>query len=145
DDEPLDGTVEVDEAYIGGLAKWRNRGIPTRRGPFAGKIPVQGMVRRKTATKPGKLTATVVDNTQTLAGRVRTRVVPTSRVYTDEAIAYKALGKDGYDHHYVTHGARVYVSGDVHTNTVEGFWSLLRRGVSGVYHGVGPHYLQTYV
>lgn len=148
DDEMLEGTVEVDETYIGGKAKWRNQGRPTGRGRGqVGKVPVQGFARRKTPIRGRKIAAHVVGRVSedTLAGRVRTRVLPESRVYTDEARAYSNLGKMGFDHDYVTHGAKVYVSGDVHTNTVEAFWSHLKRGVSGVYHGVGPQWLQAYV
>jgi transposase len=149
DDELLDGMVEVDETYIGGKAKWRNQGRKTGRGRGgvgSGKVPVQGMVRRRTPSRPGKIAAQVVDNADaTLAGNVRRRVLPETRVMTDEARAYQRLGDMGFDHDYVTHGAKVYVSGDVHTNTVEAFWSHLKRGISGVYHGVGPHKLQTYV
>ena len=148
DDEPLSGAVEVDETYIGGKAKWRNQGRPLGRGRGgAGKVPVQGFARRATPEIGRKIAARVVERVseETLAGNVRRRVLPETRVYTDEASAYRNLGKAGYDHDFVTHGANVYVSGDVHTNTVEAFWSHLKRGVSGVYHGVGPHMLQTYV
>jgi transposase len=51
----------------------------------------------------------------------------------------------GYTHRRIHHASKVYVMGDVHTNTVEGFWSLLKRGIGGVYHSVGQKYLQTYL
>src|SRR5207249_1068596 len=79
DDEPLDGSVEVDETYIGGKAKWRNRGVPQRKGRGgAGKVPVQGMARRATPTRGRKIAAHVVERVseETLAGRVGRRVVP---------------------------------------------------------------------
>ncbi|MDE3075755.1 MAG: IS1595 family transposase [Chloroflexota bacterium] len=76
---------------------------------------------------------------------VRTRVLEASMVYTDEAPAYETLPRRGYQHRRVHHRANVYVDGDVHTNTIEGFWSLLKRGIVGVYHGVSQKHLQSYV
>lgn len=75
------------------------------------------------------------------------KVLDRSMVYTDEAPAYKTLTKRGYQHRRVHHRANVYVTGDgqVHTNTIEGFWSLLKRGISGVHHGVSNKHLQAYV
>ena len=68
-------------------------------------------------------------------------VLPESAVYTDTYTGYDSLGRKGYVHKRVNHARRVYV----HTNTIEGFWSLLKRGISGVYHGVSTKHLQTYV
>lgn len=65
-------------------------------------------------------------------------------IYTDEAAAYSRLRKRGYEHRRVHHSLRVYVSGDVHTNTIEGFWSLVKRGIGGVYHSVSAKHLQMY-
>ena len=70
---------------------------------------------------------------------------PSRWFYTDEARQYGLLKRTGYEHRRVRHKARVYVDGDVHTNTIEGFWSLLKNGIRGVYHSVGRDYLQTYV
>ena len=73
-------------------------------------------------------------------------VLPGSTVYTDELPAYKALGRTGYyEHKRVHHAARIYVRGNAHVNTVEGFWSLLKNGIRGVYHSVSAKYLQSYV
>lgn len=72
-------------------------------------------------------------------------VLPASTVYTDEYTSYDGLGVRGYTHKRVRHQQNVYVIGEVHTNTVEGFWSLLKRGISGVYHGVSTKHLQAYV
>jgi transposase-like protein len=75
---------------------------------------------------------------------IREHVLPESIVYTDELRGYEGIGKirgkdgkpAGYRHHRIKHSARVYVIGDVHTNTIEGFWSLLKRGIGGVYHSI---------
>jgi transposase-like protein len=73
------------------------------------------------------------------------RVLPASDVYTDELSVYNVLGKAGYNHQRVCHSEKVYVSGDVHTNTIEGFWSLVKRGIGGVYHSVSKKHLQDYL
>ena len=71
--------------------------------------------------------------------------MPGSTVYTDELPAYKQLDKAGYQHKRVHHSAHIYVDGPAHVNTLEGFWSLLKNGIRGVYHSVGSRYLQSYV
>ncbi|MDP8956922.1 MAG: IS1595 family transposase, partial [Actinomycetota bacterium] len=83
----------------------------------------------------------------TVLPEVHTRVLPASTVYTDEWGGYEHLGVTNrrYRHSHVRHSQKVYVDGDVHTNTIEGFWSLLKRGVSGVYHGVSTKHLQSYL
>jgi transposase len=148
DDGFLVGTVEADEAYIGGQAKWRNRGVPEGkgRGPVD-KTPVLGMAQRATADTPGKVVVKKVDDAgaKSLMPHIKTRVLPESVVYTDEWRSYNNLGKMGYKHSRVHHKEKVYVSGDVHTNTIEDFWSHLKRGVSGVYRGVSSKHLQSYL
>ena len=66
-------------------------------------------------------------------------------VYTDEFLIYNGLKKQGYAHKRVHHASKIWVVGDAHTNTIEGFWSLLKRGINGVYHAVSEKYLQSYV
>jgi transposase-like protein len=80
-----------------------------------------------------------------LIGNVVEHVLPSALVYTDEAAHYSRLAKRGYAHSRVHHTAKVYVSGDVHTNTIEGFWSLLKRGIDGTYHAVSNKHLQSYL
>lgn len=143
-----DGTVEVDETYVGGAAKWRNRGVARNRGRgTADKTPVLGIAQRGTEDMAGRVMAKVVEDASewSLMPEVRTKVVPPSVVYTDEHGAYNRLGEVGYDHDTVQHTKKVYVSGDVHTNTIEGFWSHIKRGVSGVYRGVSSKHLQSYL
>jgi transposase-like protein len=72
-------------------------------------------------------------------------VLPASTIYTDEWHAYKSLGGHGYTHRRIKHSEGVYVSGNVHTQTIEGFWALLKGGLTGVYHGVSTKHLQAYV
>ncbi len=140
-DEPLSGTVEMDETYVGGVRRNGKTGRPGEGDRT--KTPVFGMVERK-----GEVRAVTVPNVQraTLMPHVLKKVLPSSTVYTDELNVYKALPREGYvNHDTVEHGAGVYVSGDVHTNTIEGFWSLVKRGISGTHHNVSSARLQGYL
>jgi transposase-like protein len=143
DGKPLGGkrgpAVEMDETYYGGVRKYDGGRKPTNP-----KTPVFGIAERK-----GRVRAFTTDNVQggTLLPIIREHVMPKSTVFTDERNVYDGVGytTDGYRHRRIQHNERVYVVGDVHTNTVEGFWSLVKRGIGGVYHSVGRHYLQSYL
>ena len=142
-DDPLSGTVEVDETYVGPKGKWK-RGRPGKESP---KTPVFGMVQRKTEDELGKIAIQVVPDTtsRSLFPIVKAKVLPPSMVYTDEYTVYTTLQHHGYEYERVPHAQKVYVSGDVHTNTIDGFWSHVKRGVSGVYRGVSSKHLQSYL
>ncbi len=143
-----EGKVEIDEAYVGGKAKWKSRGLPTgEKGGYDSKTQVLGYAQRGQSGDHGQIHARVMPKgvKRGVLNDVTTRVLDRAMVYTDEAPAYETLGKKGYDHKRVHHRAHVYVDGDAHTNTIEGFWSLMKRGISGVYHSVSAKYLQAYV
>jgi transposase len=140
---PLGGEVEIDEAYMGG--RLRDRGLSKQeaaRRRMENKTPVLGIVQRR-----GKVHATKIPGVSrdTILPVVQERVLPASMVYTDEHQTYGPLPSMGYGHRRIHHASKVYVVGDVHTNTIEGFWSLLKRGISGVYHSVSDKYLQHYL
>lgn len=139
DDEPFGGEVEMDETYIGGRRRGTKRGRPSE---DSHKVPVFGMVQRS-----GRVAAVAVRNVKakSLMPRVRKRVLPSSVVYTDELKSYDGLKRRGYQHNRIHHAEQVYVSGNVHTNTIEGFWSLVKRGINGVYHAVSAKHLQGYL
>ena len=143
-DEPLSGTVEADETYVGGKRRGDKRGRP---GEDSHKTPVFGMAERKSTESKGRVVATAVRNTKraTVMPHVKKKVLPKSMVYTDEYTVYDSLGKEGYRHDRVNHAEEIYVAGDVHTNTIEGFWSLIKRGIGGVYHSVSAKHLQGYL
>jgi transposase len=140
-------TVEVDETYYGGVRKY-GTGRPMRGDKK--KTPIVALVERN-----GRVVAKAAPDVKgsTLLGYVHEYVMPSTTIYTDELHGYDGIktmrGKDGkpagYVHHRIKHSARVYVIGKVHTNTVEGFWSLIKRGIGGVYHSVSQKYLQTYL
>jgi len=140
----LKGEVELDETYVGGKAinmHASKRAKLSGRGT-ADKTPVFGAVERK-----GKVVAIKVPNVDrvTLMPQVVKIVTPNATIYTDEMGAYTPLADKGYNHQIVNHSQHVYARGVVHTNTIEGFWSLVKRGIGGVYHSVSPKYLQSYV
>ncbi len=135
--------VEMDEMYHGG----RRKGESGRmlRGDRGNKTMVTGIVERK-----GRIVARVSPEVTMSATNalVKEYVLPDSTIFTDEASAYNALPRlsgMGYQHQRINHSAKVYVAGEVHTNTIEGFWSLVKRGIGGVYHSVSAKYLQSYL
>jgi len=142
DDEPLAGSVEVDETYMGGRARqWPRQSKEYHRSQ---KHPVLGMVERG-----GSVRAEVLPTRGgASAGDVRPRVLENikggSHLYTDESGLY--FGMDGlYKHRAIRHADRVYVSGDTHTQTIEGFFATLKNGMRGVFHGVSRRWLQSYL
>jgi transposase len=144
DDEPLSGPVEADETYYGGHRRGTPRGRPSE---DSHKTPVFGMAQRKGEDGKGRVVATTVQNTKraTVMPHIKKKVLPESMVYTDEYKVYDTLNEDGYQHDRVNHAEEIYVAGDVHTNTIDGFWSLLKRGIGGVYHSVSAKHLQGYL
>src|SRR5262249_24566505 len=130
-------TIEMDETYFGG--KIERQGS---QGRSKDKVPIIGMVERG-----GRIVARVAPNAkrETLHGLAKKYILPASTIFTDEFVAYDGLDKLGYTHRRIKHSAGVYVSGDVHTQAIEGFWSTVKRGIGGVYHNVSAKYLQTYL
>jgi transposase len=135
-------TVEMDEMYVGG--KESNKHNSKKQGNLAtqGKTAVVGAVERG-----NKVITRVVDDTTSsnLTPFIRGKIDIQSQVYTDEYKGYHKLVDQGFRHETINHSQGQYVSGDVHTNTMEGFWSLVKNGITGTYRMVSPKYLQSYV
>ena len=132
----LSDIVEIDETYIGGKHRGkRGRGSEN-------KTSVVGLAQRK-----GKLKAKVTKNTKssTIKSIVKNNVEVGIDIITDEYNSYNFVRKSGFKHFTVNHESKNWVNGIAHTNTIEGFWSQLKRSINGTYHCVSPKYLQFYV
>ena len=146
DDTVLEGTVEMDEMYLGGRETNKHdskRTEGTQGRSTKTKTPIFGMLQRD-----GKVVAMKVEDTKgaTLMPIVGQFVKEGTVTYTDEASIYNNLTKNGYDHLFVNHGKREYVrSSDIHTNGIEGFWAHFKRVIFSTYHCVSKDYVQRYI
>lgn len=132
---PLSGVVEADETYIGG--KQRGKDITVQ-----DKAVVFGIVERG-----GKVKAEYVRSAgaRVIFPRLQAGIMPGTTVYSDQARVYSTIHRIGYYHDSVNHSLGEYGRGIVHTNTIEGFWSQLKRSIDGTYHCVSRKYLQLYL
>jgi predicted RNA-binding Zn-ribbon protein involved in translation (DUF1610 family)/transposase-like protein len=142
----LMGVVEVDETYIGGKQANRHANVRAKYhgggAAHTGKTTVVGAIARK-----GNVVCKIIENTssRTLSHFVRDVVSDrVSLISTDEGGGYRYL-RLSFPHQSVDHKAGEYVRGEVHTNNIENFWSLLKRGVIGTYHNVSAKYLPLYL
>jgi transposase-like protein len=141
--------VEVDETFIGGAGynmhvskkKRINAAMHKRGRGMYGKTVVQGILERN-----GKVRAKVIGYAipELMRETVRENIAPETNVFTDAAPAYRHLNREGFNHQFIDH-AIAYVNGRVHTNGLENFWSLLKRGIHGTYVNVEPFHLFRYV
>lgn len=142
DGEPLSGDVEVDETGVHGrprgpkmtkkeAAQWRER-----------QVSVLGMVERG-----GRVRLRVIKSRRgaVLSRAVRANVDPSSLIFTDDWASYKPLGREYLGHSVINHSAGSYVDGDIHTNTIEGFFGNLKTGMRGAYKKVSRKWLQSYL
>jgi len=142
--EKFTGTCEADETFIGGKNKNRHahKKVENSQGrSFKDKSPVAGVIERG-----GELRAKQVPDTKgfNLKSFIVKNIVFGSEINTDEWWGYNGLAA-AFKHNVVKHNEGQYVSGDTHTNTLEGFWSLLKRGVVGIYHSMSNKHLQKYI
>ena len=136
DNKMLDGTIEADETYIGG----KKKGI-TGRGAI-GKTPVFGMVQRGGAVKSKRVSDV---QTHIILKELKDNIQFGSRLITDDYTIYNKAGRIGLFHDAINHSKGKYVKDDIHTNTIEGFWSQLKRSLDGTYHSISAKHLQSYV
>jgi transposase-like protein len=172
-DQKLVKRVEMDETYVGGKpratdrAKWAkpekvgDRTVQSQAVSWAHdkKTPIFGMVERNdkvwvdgktkpTIIKHGKIVAHVVPKKMqsTVVRLMDDQIKDGATIYTDDSRIYDWMDKSGWEHHKVRHSRGSYVANyHIHTQQIEGFWSLVKRGISGTHHAVSPKWLQGYV
>ncbi len=143
-DEPgtaraLSGTVEADETYVGGKPRNRRRG---GQGAKADKECVFGVVERGGELRPVHIPR--IDGRSARSSLLH-HVSRDARLMTDESYLYRTVGKFFAEHMTVKHSIEEYVRGEAHTNTIEGFFSLLKRGIYGTFHSVSKKHLHRYL
>ena len=143
----LSGQVEADETFISGKA--RNMHHEKRERKITGtggkdKVPVMGILERGPKSTGSRIRVKVIDNTKkkTVQSEVRQHVLAGSAIFTDALLSYEGLNE--FQHEVVDHAVE-YVRGDVHTNGLENFWSLVKRGLKGTYVSVEPFHLFRYL
>jgi transposase-like protein len=134
-------TVEIDEAYIGGKEKNKHSSKRRKEGDPETKSTVIGIIQRD-----GHVILKHVPDAseKSMLPFVHKYVPEGARVITDEFVSYGKLG-NRFVHQTINHSVKIYVSGDIHTNTIENFWSILKRGLYGVYHSVSTKHLDRYL
>jgi transposase-like protein len=132
---PLTGIVETDETYIGGRQRGKDVTVQD-------KAVVFGMVERGGRVKAQHVPTA---GARILLPRLQASIAPGTTVYSDQARVYRTVHRIGYYHDSVNHSIGEYGRGIVHTNTIEGFWSQLKRSMDGTYHCVSRKYLQLYL
>lgn len=142
EDFEFDGITQVDETYVGGKNKNRNKDKKVKNSQgrsLKTKIPVFGMLNE------GLVYTKVVKNTKgvTLKGIIKSKVRKGSTIVSDGWMGYRNLSND-YNHKVIKHNLGIFKEGPYHTNGIEGFWSHLKRGIIGIYHSVSPKHLQLY-
>ena len=135
--EPLRGTVEVDETYVGGKRRGMGHGYKGNKAIVVGAIQRQGPIRLRVIKNADRTT---------LHGFIRSATAPdTEMIVTDEWPAYRGIGDKNTKHETVNHKAEEWVRGNVHTNTAESVWSLLDRSIIGAYHHLSIKHLDAYL
>lgn len=135
--EKLRGIVEADETYIGGRVKAGKKGFNR-----SNKTAVVALVERGGRVRAFPMPRITAEDVRTV---IVENVEQTVHLMTDESPLYVGIGREMAAHDSVKHSIREYVRGDCHTNTVEGFFSLLKRGINGVYHHIGKGHVGRYV
>ncbi len=144
-EKPLDGTIEADETFIGGKEKNKHfdkRTKETQGRSLETKSAVFGIRQREGVVIAQRVYR--VDSANLFPILIK-QVSPDANVITDEMSAYRKLNKHFKNHSQIDHGRKEYVRGNIHTNSIESFWAILKRGIFGIYHQVSKKHLDKYV
>lgn len=150
--DAFSATVEIDETYVGGKPRKGPNGMldtkPNKRGRGSKKTPVVGMINRTNKQVYAKVMPRN-ENGQTLTGKQLLEVINEvvkdgSTIISDEFRGYNTVSKSGFIHLKVDH-TKSFGSGEIHTNNIESFWSVLKRGIYGIYQTVSVKYMQNYI
>jgi transposase-like protein len=137
DDTPLEGTVEVDETYVGGIYDKRRQRAKYDKAPVVGLVERDGRARTYHVAKV---------NRHNVIDKIKDNVAITAdAVYTDDSRLYDRMPDNVQKHEIVNHSAKEWVRGDVHTCTIDGYWGLLKRGIIGSFHQVSVKHLHRYL
>ncbi len=143
---PLSGEVEMDETFVGGKVR-----AGETRGMTQAQAIQYGMNKKKivfaAVERGGRVRASLVPDRgkKSLSDKAREFVLPESMIFTDEWKLYEALGREFKSHRRVKHKQRIYVEGDVHTQTIESFFALFKNSVRGAHHSISAKYLPNYL
>lgn len=135
----LSGTIEADETYVGGKPRYKGN---NKRGRGTTKQPVAAVLERGGLVRVRVIPAV---NSFNLRSMLRDHVETSARIMTDKETGYKGVHAEFASHETVDHGRREYAHGDVTTNSVEGFFSRVKRGIGGVYHNMSKEHLHRYM
>lgn len=138
--ELLNEIIEIDETYVGGKESNKHKSKRTAKGGVGKKSMVLGAIQRK-----GRLITKVIESTdiENISTLINNNIEPNSTIITDEHHAYNRV-KENYNHSRINHRSKEYVRGNVHTNTIEGYWNILKKQINGIHHFVSPKHLQRY-
>ncbi|HZT45619.1 MAG TPA: IS1595 family transposase [Gaiellaceae bacterium] len=140
---PLEGVVEADETYVGGKERNRKRQDKQKKtGRGTDKTPVVVLVERGGPARAFRMANVTGEE---LKGAIRRNVAKEARIMTDSFKSYRGLSEEFASHEYVSHSDGEYVRGEVHTNTAENYFSILKRGIDGTYHHISEAHLPRYL
>jgi transposase-like protein len=135
----LDGTIQADETYYGGVRKkWQQQ------SQWTNKTAIVGIVEKKKGNGKVKAFTTKHADASVTLPFLKAHIKAGSTIHTDESRIYSRVKRD-FDHEFVNHSKYEYVRAGVSTNVIEGFWGQLKRSIDGTYHSVSPKYLGNYL